>query len=121
MSEEEKPETNIVVAATPRRPRSMEDEESGHSMDEKSMEVVDVKSETESDEYEEYEEDKPRKVEVMGWCFYELSSYFTHTVLLTIVFPLIISQTFSKPPPEPARGWYTNGNGFSCTKKETLL
>ncbi|KAK1438342.1 hypothetical protein QVD17_04150 [Tagetes erecta] len=131
---EENPETNEGVPA-PRRPRSMEDDESGHSvdvkaieddesehsMDVKPMESVEVKSETETEDYDEYEDDKPTKGEVMSWCFYELCSYFTHTVLLTIVFPLIISQSFSNPPPEPARGWYKNGRGLYCTKKETLL
>ncbi|KAJ0446141.1 putative MFS transporter superfamily [Helianthus annuus] len=132
---EENPETNEVVTA-PRRPRSMEDDDSRHSVDVKAMEddesgrsmdvkamdtSVEVKSETESEDYEEYEEDKPTRGEVMGWCFYELSSYFTHTVLITVVFPLIISQTFSKPPPEPARGWYKNVRGLDCTKKETTL
>ncbi|KAI3713702.1 hypothetical protein L1987_72288 [Smallanthus sonchifolius] len=130
---QENPDTNEVVTA-PRRPRSMEDDESGHSvdvkamendesehsMDVKAMETMEMKSETESEDYEEYE-DKPTNGEVMGWCFYELCSYFTHTVLLTIVFPLIISQTFSKEPPEPARGWYKNGRGHYCTKKETVL
>nr|GFA50576.1 putative major facilitator superfamily domain-containing protein [Tanacetum cinerariifolium] len=119
MSKEASPETNIVTA-TPRRPRSIEDDEGGHSVDVKAMDVVEM-SETESEEYEENNEDKPSKGEIISWCFYELCSYFTHTVLLTIVFPLIISQTFSKEPPEPARGWYTNGNGFYCTKKETVL
>ncbi|KAL8266957.1 hypothetical protein R6Q59_004301 [Mikania micrantha] len=131
---EENPETNVTATA-PRRPRSIEDDESGHSVDVKAMKddesfehsmdikaigALEVKSETESEDYEEYE-DKPTKGEVMGWCFYELCSYFTHTVLLTIVFPLIISQTFSNEPPEPARGWYKNGKGLYCTKKETVL
>lgn len=118
MSKEASPETNIVTA-TPRRPRSIEDDESGHSLDVKAMDVVEM-SETESEESKE-NEDKPSQGEVISWCFYELCSYFTHTVLLTIVFPLIISQTFSKEPPEPARGWYENRNGFHCTKKETVL
>ncbi|KAI3727978.1 hypothetical protein L6452_16602 [Arctium lappa] len=118
MSEEANPETDVMAAAaTPRRPRSVEDDEDSHSLD---LKIVGVKSESESEDYEEYE-DKPTKGEVMGWCFYELCSYFTHTVLLTIVFPLIISQTFSSEPPEPARGWYKNGKGLDCTKKETVL
>jgi len=133
---EESPETNEGVPA-PRRPRSMEDDESGHSVDLKAIEddesdhsldvkamksVGVIKSETETEDYDEYElDDKPTQGEVMSWCLYELCSYFTHTVLLTIVFPLIISQSFSNPPPEPARGWYKNAKGFYCTKKETLL
>ncbi|XP_021968804.2 uncharacterized protein LOC110863852 [Helianthus annuus] len=117
-------DTNVVRDAAPRRPRSMEDDESGHSVDLKAMETVQAKSETENDEddEEEYFEDKPSKGEVMGWCFYELCSYFTHTVLLTIVFPLIISQSFGSQPPQPAAGGlYKNGKGFHCTKKETDL
>ncbi|PWA52621.1 major facilitator superfamily domain-containing protein [Artemisia annua] len=117
MSKEASPETNIVTAA-PRRPRSIEDDEGRHSADVKSMDIVEM-SETESEGNEE-NEDKPSQGEVISWCFYELCSYFTHTVLLTIVFPLIISQTF-KEPPEPARGWFENRNGFHCTKKETVL
>ncbi|KAM0000618.1 hypothetical protein Hdeb2414_s0020g00562361 [Helianthus debilis subsp. tardiflorus] len=118
---EENIDTNVVRDAAPRRPRSMEDDESGHSVDLKAMETVQAKSETEDDE-EEYFEDKPSKGEVMGWCFYELCSYFTHTVLLTIVFPLIISQSFGSEPPQPAAGGlYKNGKGFHCTKKETDL
>ncbi|KAI3680052.1 hypothetical protein L2E82_50789 [Cichorium intybus] len=125
--EEANPETN-VAAATPRRPRSFEDDEEGHSLDidvkvtqTETVETIKSSDHSGSEDYEEYDDDKPSTGEVMGWCFYELSSYFTHTVLLTIVFPLIISQTFSSAPPEPARGWYTNGKGFYCTKKETLL
>ncbi|KVH95132.1 hypothetical protein Ccrd_002771 [Cynara cardunculus var. scolymus] len=119
MSEEANPETDVMAtAATPRRPRSVEDDEDSRSLD---VKVVGVKSESESEEYEEFE-DKPTKGEVIGWCFYELCSYFTHTVLLTIVFPLIISQSFGSEPLQPARGWYTNGKGrHICTKKETLL
>ncbi|KAJ9549749.1 hypothetical protein OSB04_022292 [Centaurea solstitialis] len=121
MSEETNLEADIMTPpATTRRPRSVEDdeEEGSRSID---VKIVGMKSESEiSEEYEEYE-DKPSNGEVMGWCFYELSSYFTHTVLLTIVFPLIISQTFGSDPPEPARGWYMNGKGFACSKKETLL
>ncbi|BBH02773.1 hypothetical protein Prudu_013448 [Prunus dulcis] len=37
-------------------------------------------------------EEKPNKVEVLSWYFYELCSYFILTVLIPIVFPLIISQ-----------------------------
>ncbi|KAL4570435.1 hypothetical protein LXL04_026087 [Taraxacum kok-saghyz] len=119
--QEANPDTD-VGAATPRRPRSLEDDEDEKSLDVKVMEpVVITKSDSGSEEYEEYDEDKPEKGEVIGWCFYELCSYFTHTVLLTIVFPLIISQTLSGEPPVPARGWYTNLKGFHCTKKETLL
>lgn len=101
--------------------KAIEDDESEHSLDVKAMESRELKSETETEVYDEYEDDKPTKGEVLSWCFYELCSYFTHTVLLTIVFPLIISQSFSDPPPEPARGWYKNAKGLYCTKKETLL
>ncbi|KAG6383087.1 hypothetical protein SASPL_157172 [Salvia splendens] len=43
-------------------------------------------------------EEKPSKPEVLGWYMYGLCSYFVHTVLIPIVFPLIISQTVSDPP-----------------------
>ncbi|XP_076924220.1 uncharacterized protein LOC143586592 [Bidens hawaiensis] len=124
-------ETNVVATTPPRsiehdengysvNVNTLEDDESEHSMDVKAIETLAEKSETETEDYEEYE-DKPTKGEVISWCLYELCSYFTHTVLLTVVFPLIISQSFSNPPPEPARGWYKNGKGLFCTKKETML
>ncbi|XP_076906578.1 uncharacterized protein LOC143562732 [Bidens hawaiensis] len=118
---EESLDMNVRASAAPRRPRSMEDDESVNSVDIKVTESAQVKSEIESEDDEEYYEDKPTKGEVMSWWFYELCSYFMHTVLLTIVFPLIISQSFGDEPPEPAQGWYKNGKGFRCTKKETVL
>ncbi|KAI3787166.1 hypothetical protein L1987_41427 [Smallanthus sonchifolius] len=55
-------DTNVVTA-TPPRPRSMEDDESGHSVDLKVTDTVRVKSETESEDDDEYYEDKPTKGE----------------------------------------------------------
>lgn len=61
-------------------------------------------------------QDKPSKGEVILWCFYGLCSYFLHTVLIPILFPLIISQIFKAP--EPEQGWEKSFEGFSCTKKD---
>ena len=72
--------------------------------------------------------ERPGKLEVFGWCFYGLCSYFIHTVLIPVVFPLIISQ-ISMPWPDDAilasqpatdvivRG----GRSLVCRHKEVLL
>ncbi|PON41819.1 Major facilitator superfamily domain containing protein [Parasponia andersonii] len=75
--------------------------------------------------YEAYagHEEKPTKVEVFGWCFYGLCSYFIHTVLIPIVFPLIISQIASPMPDDITQRniKVMNGKGYICTHKEMLL
>ena len=76
--------------------------------------------------YEAYagHEEKPTKVEVLGWCFYGLCSYFIHTVLIPIVFPLIISQIASPMPLDinsHAHSKVLNDKGNTCTYKEMLL
>ncbi|PQQ18621.1 hypothetical protein Pyn_03656 [Prunus yedoensis var. nudiflora] len=55
---------------------------------------VAMKIQRASDAYMAYAEveEKPNKVEVLSWYFYEFCSYFILTVLIPIVFPLIISQ-----------------------------
>lgn len=65
-------------------------------------------------------QDKPTKGEVMLWYLYGLCSYFVHTVLIPIVFPLIISQTVSPPPP-PRQGWLMSYKGLKCKQSEMLL
>ncbi|KAG2676771.1 hypothetical protein I3760_12G067900 [Carya illinoinensis] len=67
--------------------------------------------------YEGQQEGKPAGLEVWGWYLYEFCSYFVHSVLIPIVFPLIISQVVSRPP-EPEQGWSKNSRGFVCTQKE---
>lgn len=79
---------------------------------------VSMKLERAKEVYREYGgiQDKPTKGEVTVWCFYGLCSYFLHTVLIPILFPLIISQIFKAP--EPLQGWEKSFEGLSCTKKE---
>ncbi|KAK1368294.1 Interleukin-15 [Heracleum sosnowskyi] len=79
---------------------------------------VSMKLERAKEVYREYGgiQDKPSKGEVILWCFYGLCSYFLHTVLIPILFPLIISQIFKTP--EPWQGWEKSFEGFSCTKKD---
>lgn len=66
-------------------------------------------------------EEKPRKMEVFGWCFYELCSYFLLNVLIPIVFPLIISQIVHFPKDEPDQGWVRNSRGLNCSALEMKL
>lgn len=78
------------------------------------------------DAYEAYAglEEKPTKVEVFGWCFYGLCSYFIHTVLIPIVFPLIISQIASKWPDDNVKlptELKMIDKGVVCSHKEALL
>ncbi|KAH6760894.1 hypothetical protein C2S52_008436 [Perilla frutescens var. hirtella] len=65
-------------------------------------------------------EEKPTKGEILGWYLYGLCSYFVHTVLIPIVFPLIISQTVSQPPPPP-QGWLKSYKDVKCKQSEMLL
>ncbi|CAI9772072.1 unnamed protein product [Fraxinus pennsylvanica] len=83
---------------------------------------VGVKIERAREIYKAYAgvEEKPAKSEVLGWYFYGLCSYFVHTVLIPIVFPLIISQTVSDPP-EPPQGWSKNYMGLKCKQNQTRL
>ncbi|KAL1556894.1 hypothetical protein AAHA92_12454 [Salvia divinorum] len=62
-------------------------------------------------------EEKPTNMEILLWYMYEFCSYFIHTVLVPIVFPLIISQTVSGLP-EPKQGWFTSYKGLNCTKNQ---
>ncbi|KAH0974609.1 hypothetical protein GBA52_016508 [Prunus armeniaca] len=64
-------------------------------------------------------EEKPNKVEVLSWYFYELCSYFILTVLIPIVFPLIISQVANGPLASVEGGF--SDKGFVCKQKEIRL
>lgn len=83
---------------------------------------VGVKIERAREIYKAYAgvEEKPTKSEVLGWYFYGLCSYFVHTVLIPIVFPLIISQT-AFDPPEPPQGWSKSYMGLECKPNQTRL
>ncbi|XP_051137784.1 uncharacterized protein LOC127256000 [Andrographis paniculata] len=59
------------------------------------------------------EDNKPTQCEILMWYLYGLCSYFVHTVLIPIVFPLIISQTVAHPP-EPPQGWLVSHKGLKC-------
>ncbi|KAM1282478.1 hypothetical protein ACFX2I_022918 [Malus domestica] len=84
-----------------------------------------MKIERARDAYKVYAgfEEKPNKVEILSWYFYELCSHFIHLVLIPIVFPLIITQIG-----DAARD---SGSGVglarkykgvaACTHKETIL
>lgn len=70
--------------------------------------------------YKEYagHEEKPQKVEVLSWYFYELCSHFILTVLVPIVFPLILTQIVKLP-----ESWddLSTKSGATCTHKEINL
>ncbi|XP_004300165.1 PREDICTED: uncharacterized protein LOC101309451 [Fragaria vesca subsp. vesca] len=63
-------------------------------------------------------EEKPKKVEVLSWYFYELCSHFVLTVLVPIVFPLILSQIIKLPESWDA---LSAKSGATCTHKEINL
>lgn len=75
-----------------------------------------------SDAYKHFAgiEDRPIKLEVILWYIYGLCSYFIHTVLLPIVFPLIISQMVPSPPP-PQQGWTRSSKGLYCRGQDLHL
>uniref|UniRef100_A0A3Q7IMG8 Major facilitator superfamily (MFS) profile domain-containing protein n=1 Tax=Solanum lycopersicum TaxID=4081 RepID=A0A3Q7IMG8_SOLLC len=110
--------------ASTRRPRSVEDEE-----DISKQYVHKVGMELHRDDYEEDyrgsyggddQEMKPTKIEVFGWHLYGMCSYFIHTVLIPIVFPLIISQTLYWPQ-KPQLGLVKNAKGLECRQRELEL
>ncbi|XP_073301787.1 uncharacterized protein [Primulina huaijiensis] len=65
-------------------------------------------------------EEKPTRGEILIWYLYGLCSYFVHTVLIPIVFPLIISQTVPGAP-EPDQGWLKSHKGLKCKQTEMQL
>ncbi|XP_071918326.1 uncharacterized protein [Coffea arabica] len=108
------------VQATPaRRPRPVDDEEDRSMHD---INNVAMKIQRAREAYEEYagNQEKPSRGEVFGWYFYGLCSYFIHTVLVPILFPLIIGQTVPKPP-EPQQGWLRSYKGIVCTERKMQL
>ncbi|XP_010909418.1 uncharacterized protein [Elaeis guineensis] len=65
-------------------------------------------------------QDPPREPGLVGWFVYGLSSYFVHTVLIPILFPLLVIQraaSTSDLPPLPA---YTS-RGVACSPQEMTL
>ncbi|KAF6170196.1 hypothetical protein GIB67_038729 [Kingdonia uniflora] len=69
--------------------------------------------------YKDFErvEEQPTNVEITLWYLYGMCSYFVHTVLIPILFPLIVSQVVSLPK-EPKNGWYESDTGNPCREKE---
>ncbi|KAK3037650.1 hypothetical protein RJ639_030427 [Escallonia herrerae] len=123
-----------IPGAAGRRPRCAEDEEDLSSQDVHgvSMKVqedmatpdihdVGMKIQRADENYKAYGgyQDKPTKPEVFGWLLYGLCSYFIHTVLVPILFPLIISQAMHTP--DPAHGWAINNKGLVCSRKGMQL
>ncbi|BFG30867.1 hypothetical protein CerSpe_171410 [Prunus speciosa] len=82
---------------------------------------VAMKIQRASDAYMAYAEveEKPNKVEVLSWYFYEFCSYFILTVLIPIVFPLIISQVANGSLASVEGGF--SDKGFVCKQKEIKL
>ncbi|PQP95274.1 hypothetical protein Pyn_23388 [Prunus yedoensis var. nudiflora] len=82
---------------------------------------VAMKIQRASDAYMAYAEveEKPNKVEVLSWYFYEFCSYFILTVLIPIVFPLIISQVANGSLASVEGGFIDKG--FVCKQKEIKL
>lgn len=96
----------------------VQEEEVVKDADSPDVHSVTMKLERAKEVYAEYEghQERPSKGEVMLWCLYGLCSYFIHTVIVPILFPLIISQIFKAP--EPLQGWEKSYKGLTCTKKE---
>ncbi|KAL5550864.1 hypothetical protein UlMin_001040 [Ulmus minor] len=65
--------------------------------------------------------ERPSKLEVFGWCFYGLCSYFIHTVLIPIVFPLIIAHIASSEMTYDDQLMRVRLNGSDCSPSEMLL
>ncbi|KAJ8754357.1 hypothetical protein K2173_002808 [Erythroxylum novogranatense] len=91
--------------------------------DEKDMPTPDfhdvaLKIERASEVYRGYSEvvDNPSRPEIWIWFFYEFCSYFIHTVLLPVLFPLHIS-----PIKRLAKQTARYGRGLMCTTSEIQL
>ncbi|KAL7164709.1 hypothetical protein ACSBR2_040585 [Camellia fascicularis] len=100
-------------------PRSNDEEESMATMD---VHGAAVKIQRAKEAYQGYAGfyDKPPKAEVLAWLFNELCSYFIHTVLIPVVFPLLISQILW-PIKYPLPEWGKNSKGFNCLEKDLQL
>ncbi|XP_074362511.1 uncharacterized protein LOC141702798 isoform X2 [Apium graveolens] len=111
--------TNVEGVEQARRSRVLEEEVSQVTdVETPDVHSVSMKLERAKEVYREYGgiQDKPNKGEVILWCFYGLCSYFLHTVLIPILFPLIISHIFKAP--ETSQGWEKSFEGLNCTKKD---
>ncbi|KAL2236755.1 uncharacterized protein LOC105172840 [Sesamum indicum] len=102
-----------------RRKEGLEDDTPTPTLD---VHSVSMKIQRAREVYKAYgeDEDKPTKGEVMVWYLYGLCSYFVHTVLIPIVFPLIISQTVGDPP-VPRQGWLRSHKDLQCKENEMRL
>ncbi|GAA0174250.1 hypothetical protein Leryth_010517 [Lithospermum erythrorhizon] len=102
---------------SPRAP--VEDEEIKSSPD---VNNVAMKIQRAGEVYKAYAgtELKPTKDEIWMWCLYGLCSYFIHTVLIPIIFPLIVSQTVDMPP-EPKLGWLKSLKNLECSENRVQL
>lgn len=113
----------MAEVSTPgRTSRPMEDEEEMTTQHTPDVNGTAMKLERANQAYKAYAglQDKPTKGEVLAWYFYELCSYFIHTVLIPIVFPLIISQVVSSPL-QSVDEWIKNDKGLLCKQKEVQL
>ncbi|XP_038683553.1 uncharacterized protein LOC119983887 isoform X2 [Tripterygium wilfordii] len=70
--------------------------------------------------YKMVEEAKPLREEVWSWYLYELCTYFIHTTLMPVIFPLIISQIVHHPP-KPSHGWWRTRLGLPCRENQMQL
>ncbi|XP_050266208.1 uncharacterized protein LOC126709886 [Quercus robur] len=106
------------------RPAAKGDDTPDVQSTETKMEMMKQQSKEAYKDYENLrdddEEEKPGNVEVVGWYMYDFCTYFIHSVLIPIVFPLIIAQTVSWPP-QPVQGWDMSPRGLVCREKESKL
>lgn len=70
--------------------------------------------------YQVMQQNKPSRLEVMGWYLYEFCSYFVITVLIPVVFPLIISQ-LQQLPSDPLHDWVSGHPTLTCADNEIRL
>ncbi|KAF5732146.1 hypothetical protein HS088_TW18G00836 [Tripterygium wilfordii] len=99
-------------------------ETSNRAADMETPDVSDVamKIERAGEVYKAYSgvEAMPSTEEVWSWYLYELCTYFIHTTLIPVVFPLMISQIVQSPP-EPIQGWTRSYMGLPCREKQMQL
>lgn len=83
---------------------------------------VGMKIEKAMEAYREYGgfEEAPTKVEVFTWYLYSMCSYFIHTVLMPIVFPLFVSEIQPHGSETPNRS-FQNERGLTCKTREMDL
>ncbi|KAF9617410.1 hypothetical protein IFM89_036331 [Coptis chinensis] len=110
---------HVSTVGSPTKHKTMEPEKDLAIPD---IHNIPVKIKRANDFYMEYAglEERPSNVEIILWYIYELCSYFVHTVLVPIVFPLIISQIGSKADDSlPAVDQKFTGS--PCSPKEMKL